>query len=174
MKVYIDDARSLLDEIDQGELGLEVYLLVFSIHARRGSNLDCEGVPTYLNWTHWEEKGAVNQFYLGLSHRKYNVWSSVTSQVIKNRGLKKWWNIREKWTKIVGLRLVTMRKNNCYDVGINRSWVSAYLVFKLRTNMFNNYSIIIKKIWCFAHNTKWSSQAIVSVWRCWLVIDRGG
>jgi hypothetical protein len=27
---------------------------------------------------------------LGLSHRKYNVWSSVTSQVIKIPGLKKW------------------------------------------------------------------------------------
>lgn len=90
MKVYIDDSRTFFDEIDQGEFGFEVHFLVFSAHASSGGNLDYKGVPTYLYWTHGEEKRAVNQFYLGLSHRKYNVWSSVTSQVIKIPGLKKW------------------------------------------------------------------------------------
>jgi hypothetical protein len=90
MKVYIDDSRTLFDEINQGKFGFEVHLLVFSAHASSGGDLDCEGVPTYLHWTHGEENRAVDQFYLGLSHRKYNVWSSVTSQVIKIPGLKKW------------------------------------------------------------------------------------
>jgi hypothetical protein len=90
MKVYIDDSCPLFDEINQGQFGLEVHLLVFSVHASSGGDLDCKGVPTYLYWTHGEEKRSVNQFYLGLSHRKYNFWSSVTSQVIKIPGLKKW------------------------------------------------------------------------------------
>ena len=77
MKVYTDDTRPLFDKIDEGQFGLEVHLLVFSIHAGSRGNLYLKGVPTYLHWTHWEEKEGVNQFYLGLSHRKYNFWSML-------------------------------------------------------------------------------------------------